>query len=70
MRGTKAKQLRRQARSMALAAKPKTIWYKFLNKAASLKEGKAVYDYRGTLAHTGYRRAYQDLKRVGVQRAR
>ena len=67
MRGTKAKRLRRQARQIALVGKPKTIWYKFLNPLASEKEGKAVYDYRGTLVHTGYRRAYQDIKKMGVR---
>jgi hypothetical protein len=63
MRGTVAKRLRKEARKISEPTKYKTKW--FAKKTGKTDDkGKAVVDYRGTITCTGYRRAYQDLKKA------
>ncbi len=68
MRGTVAKQLRKEARKVS---KPtdfsiKRVIKSFIDKQATEKEGKEVrvkYN-RDTVVCTGYRRVYKDLKKA------
>lgn len=63
MRGTVAKRLARQAAMIKASSKKKVKWYKRLIIGKTGSDGKPVYDYRGTVVWSGYRRIYKDLKR-------